>query len=155
MKLILSLAIFFFLVTNCIAQTNFVNKDNFSKIEMGMTLEKVEEVLGAPGQLDTTTIYIWPEKNLQAEWNGDKLTSYQTLHPNIKKGEVNGYEVLKEACKGDQGPMTHNQTYNDVVKLLGKEGQLPDWKRYIWWVTKYKKIKVSFRDGKAFESSMF
>ncbi len=135
------------------AQHSFVNGDDFININMGMTLEQVEEVLGVEGTLDTTIIYIWPDNNLQAEWTDGKLSSYQTYSP-MFEGE-NGYELMKEACKGPDGPMSNYLTYEEVIELIGTEGTIPDWIRYLWWVDEYTKIKVSFRDGKAFSSSKF
>ena len=153
MKNILSILIILFITTSLTAQPVYVNGDDYININMGMTLEQVEDVLGVEGTLDTTVIYIWPDNNLQAEWTGGKLSSYQTNSP-MFEGE-NGYELLKEACSGPDGPMSNYLSYEEVVELLGTEGEEPDWVRYIWWVNEYQKIRVSFRDGKAFESSKF
>jgi hypothetical protein len=120
---------------------------------MRMTLEQVEEVLGVEGTLDTTVIYIWPDNNLQAEWTDGKLSSYSSYKP-MFEGE-NGYELLKKACKGSDGPMTKYLSYEEVVELIGMGGEKPDWIRYLWWVDDYQKIKVSFRDGNAFSASKF
>ncbi len=124
-----------------IAQTKFVSEEDYRKVELGMTFEEAEKIFGVNGTLDTTVIYVWPENNLQVEWVEGKINSYSTSSTMLKEGEINGYEKLKEACAGPDGPMTHNQTYEDVVKLIGKEGQKPDWDRYLWWVNKYKKDK--------------
>ena len=51
--------------------------------------------------------------------------------------------------------MSYSKTYKEVVKLIGKEGQKPDWVRYVWWVNKYKKIKIVFKDGKVKSKEMF
>ena len=67
----------------------------------------------------------------------------------------NGYELLKEACAGSDGPMTNYLSYEEVIELIGTEGENPDWARYLWWVDEYQKIKVSFRDSKAFSASKF
>jgi len=139
--------------TSLLAQPVYVNGDNYVKINMGMTLEQVEEVLGVEGAFDTTVIYIWPENNLQAEWTDGKLSSYQSYSP-MFEGE-SGYELLKEACSGPDGPMSNYLSYEEVVELIGIEGEKPDWVRYIWWVNEFEKIKVSFRDGKAFSASKF
>lgn len=138
-----------------IAQTKFVTEEDYRKVELGMTYEEAEKIFGVKGTLDTTLIYIWPENNLQVEWVDGKISSYSTSSTMLKEGEVNGYEKLKEACNGPDGPMTHNQTYEEVVKLIGKEGQKPDWDRYIWWVNDYKKIKIVFKDGKVKSKQMF
>ena len=153
MKNYLSILIILFITTSLTAQPVYVNGDDYININMGMTLEQVEDVLGVEGTLDTTVIYIWPDNNLQAEWTGGKLSSYQTNSP-MFEGE-NGYELLKEACSGPDGPMSNYLSYEEVVELLGTEGEEPDWVRYIWWVNEYQKIRVSFRDGKSFESSKF
>jgi len=139
--------------TSILAQPNYVNGDDYININMGMTLEQIEEILGVAGTLDTTVIYIWPDNNLQAEWTEGKLSSYQTYSP-MFEGE-NGYELLKEACSGPDGPMSNYLSYEEVVELIGKEAEKPDWERYLWWVDEYEKIKVSFRDGKAFSASKF
>jgi len=89
------------------------------------------------------------------EWVDGKINSFSTTSAMLKEGQINGYEKLKETCTGPDGPMTINQTYEDVVKLIGKEGQKPDWVRYIWWVNKYKSIKIEFEDGKVKSKSMF
>ncbi|MDH3268238.1 MAG: hypothetical protein OEM46_05220 [Ignavibacteria bacterium] len=138
-----------------IAQTKFVTEEDYRKVESGMTFEEAEKIFGVEGTLDTTLIYLWPDNNLQVEWVEGKINSYSTSSTMFKKGEVNGYEKLKEACTGPDGPMTYNQTYEDVVKLIGKEGQKPEWVRYIWWVNEYKKIKIVFEDGKVNSKSMF
>lgn len=153
MKNFLSIIIILFITTSLTAQPVYVNGDDYININMGMTLEQVEEVLGVEGILDTTVIYIWPDNNLQAEWTDGKLSSYQTHSP-MFEGE-NGYELLKEACAGPDGPMSNYLSYEEVLELIGTEGEKPDWVRYIWWVDEYEKIKVSFRDGKAFEASKF
>jgi hypothetical protein len=153
MKNILMISIVLFSTITLFAQPVYVNGDDYININMGMTLEKVEEGLGVEGTLDTTIIYIWSDNNLQAEWIGGKLSSYQTHSP-MFEGE-NGYELLKAACTGPDGPMSNYLSYEEVVELLGTEGEEPDWVRYIWWVDEYQKIKVSFRDGKAFEASKF
>ena len=138
-----------------IAQTKFVNEKDYRKIDMGMNLEEVEKIFGVNGTLDTTLIYVWLDNNLQVEWVDGKINSYSTTSTMLKEGEVNGYEKLKEACKGPDGPMTYNKTYEEVVKLIGKEGQIPDWDRYLWWANKYKKIKIVFKDGKVKSKEMF
>ena len=120
-----------------------------------MTHGEAVKIFGVEGTLDTTLIYVWPDNNLQVEWVAGKINSYSTTSLLLKEGEINGYEKLKEACAGPDGPMTYNQTYEDVVKLIGKEGQKPDWVRYIWWVNKYKSIKIEFEDGKVKSKSMF
>jgi hypothetical protein len=138
-----------------IAQTKFVSEEVYRKVELGMTFDEAEKIFGVKGTLDTTLIYVWPENNLQVEWVNGKINSYSTTSAMLKEGEINGYEKLKEACTGPDGPMTHNQTYEDVVKLIGKEGQKPDWDRYLWWVNKYKKIKIVFKDGRVKSKEMF
>ena len=138
-----------------IAQTKFVNEKDYRKIDMGMNLEEVEKIFGVNGTLDTTLIYVWLDNNLQVEWVDGKINSYSTTSTMLKEGEVNGYEKLKEACNGPDGPMTYNKTYEEVVKLIGKEGQKPDWVRYLWWVNKYKKITIVFKDGKVNSKQMF
>jgi hypothetical protein len=138
-----------------IAQTKFVTKEDYRKVELGITYEEAEKIFGVKGTLDTTLIYVWPQNNLQVEWVEGKITSYSTTSAMLKEGEINGYEKLKEACNGPDGPMTYNQSYEDVVKLIGKEGQKPDWDRYLWWVNKYKKIKIVFKDGKVKSKEMF
>lgn len=138
-----------------IAQTKFVTEESYREVELGMTLDETEEIFGAEGILDTTLIYIWPDNNLQVEWVEGKIVSYSTTSSMLKEGESNGYDILKEACKGPEGPMTYNQTYEDVVKLLGKKGQKPDWDRYIWWVNEYKTIKIVFKDDKIISKQMF
>ena len=142
-----------FSTTFLLAQHTYVNGDDYININMGMTLEQVEEVLGVEGTLDTTVIYIWPDNNLQAEWTEGKLSSYSSYKP-MFEGE-NGYELLKEACAGSVGPMTNYLSYEEVIELIGTEGENPDWVRYLWWVDEYQKIKVSFRDSKAFSASKF
>jgi len=142
-----------FSTTFLLAQPTYVNGDDYININMGMTLEQVEEVLGVKGTLDTTVIYIWPDNNLQAEWTEGKLSSYSSYKP-MFEGE-NGYELLKEACAGSDGPMTNYLSYEEVIELIGTEGENPDWVRYLWWVDEYQKIKVSFRDSKAFSASKF
>ena len=153
MKKLLLHTIVFLFSTSLLAQPDFVNGDDYININMGMTLNQVEEVLAVEGTLDTTVIYIWPENNLQAEWTDGKLSSYSSYKP-MFEGE-NGYELLKEACSGSDGPMTNFLSYEEVVELIGTEGEKPDWVRYVWWVDDYQKIKVSFRDGKAFSASKF
>jgi len=138
-----------------IAQIKFVSEEDYRKVELGMSFEETENIFGVTGTLDTTLIYVWPENNLQVEWVEGKINSYSTTSAMLKEGEINGYEKLKEACAGANGPMTHNQTYEDVVKLIGKDGQKPDWDRYLWWVNKYKKIKIVFKDGKVKSKEMF
>ncbi len=138
-----------------IAQTKFVTKADYRKVELGITYEEAEKIFGVKGTLDTTLIYVWPQNNLQVEWVEGKITSYSTTSAMLKEGEINGYEKLKEACNGPDGPMTYNQSYEDVVKLICKEGQKPDWDRYLWWVNKYKKIKIVFKDGKVKSKEMF
>ena len=138
-----------------LAQTKFVNAKDYDNVKMGMTLEEAEEVFGVKGTLDTTLIYIWPENNLQVEWVDGKISTYSTTGGMLKDGAVNGYEKLKEACTGSNGPLTHSKTYEEVVKLIGKEGQKPDWARYIWWVDKYTTIKLVFKDGKVNSKEMF
>jgi hypothetical protein len=138
-----------------IAQTKFVNEKDYRKVDMGMNLEEVEKIFGVNGTLDTTLIYVWPDNNLQVEWVDGKINSYSTTSTMLKEGEVNGYEKLKEACKGPDGPMTYNKTYEEVVKLIGKKGQKPNWDRYLWWVNKFKKIKIVFKDGKVKSKEMF
>lgn len=138
-----------------IAQTKFVSEEDYRKVELGMSFEEAEKIFGINGTLDTTLIYVWPENNLQVEWVEGKIKSYSTTSAMLKEDEVNGYEKLKEACAGPDGPMTNNQTYEDVVKLIVKEGQKPDWDRYLWWVNKYKKIKIVFKDGKVKSKEMF
>jgi len=153
MKNILMISIVLFFTITLLAQPVYVNGDDYININMGMTLEQVEEVLGVEGTLDTTVIYIWPDNNLQAEWIDGKLSSYQSHSP-MFEGE-NGYELLKEACTGPDGPMSNYLSYEEVVELIGTEGEKPDWVRYIWWVDEYQNINVSFRDGKAFSASKF
>jgi len=138
-----------------IAQTKFVSEEDYRKVELGMTIDEAVKIFGVEGTLDTTLIYIWPDNNLQVEWVDGKINSFSTTSAMLKEGQINGYEKLKEACTGPDGPMTINQTYEDVVKLIGKEGQKPDWVRYIWWVNKYKSIKIEFEDGKVKSKSMF
>ena len=138
-----------------VAQTKFVTEDDYRKVELGMTYAEAEKIFGVKGTLDTTVIYVWPKNNLQVEWVQGKINSYSTTSAMLKEGEINGYEKLKEACAGPDGPMTYNQTYEDVVKLIGKEGQKPDWDRYLWWVNKFKKIKIVFQDGKVKSKEMF
>jgi len=138
-----------------IAQPKFVSEEDYRKVELGMTHGEAVKIFGVEGTLDTTLIYVWPDNNLQVEWVAGKINSYSTTSLLLKEGEINGYEKLKEACAGPDGPMTYNQTYEDVVKLIGKEGQKPDWVRYIWWVNKYKSIKIEFEDGKVKSKSMF
>ncbi len=139
--------------TSILAQPVYVNGDDYININIEMTLEQVEEVLGVEGTLDTTVIYIWPDNNLQVEWTEGKLSSYSSYKP-MFEGK-NGYELLKEACTGSDGPMTNYLSYEEVVELIGTEGEKPDWVRYLWWVDDYQKIKVSFRDDKAFSASKF
>ena len=149
--------IIFLTVSNVlsIAQTKFVTEEDYRKVELGMTYAETEKIFCTKGILDTTLIYVWPENNLQVEWVKGKINSYSTTSAMLKEGEINGYEKLKKACAGPDGPMTYNQTYEDVVKLIGKEGQKPDWDRYLWWVNKYKKIKIVFQDGKVKSKEMF
>lgn len=153
MKNFLLITLFLLSTISLIAQPTYVNGDDYIKINMGMTLNQVEEVLGVEGTLDTTVIYIWPDNNLQAEWTDGKLSSFSSYKP-MFEGE-NGYEKLKEACAGPDGPMSNYLSYKEVVELIGKEGEKPDWERYLWWVDEYTKIKVSFRDGKSFSASKF
>ena len=110
-----------------IAQTSFVSEESYRKVELGMTMEETEEIFGVKGTLDTTLIYIWPKNNLQVEWVNGKINSFSTTSTMLKKGQINGYEKLKKACAGPDGPMTYNQSYEEVVKLIGVEGQIPDW----------------------------
>ncbi|MGB5528830.1 MAG: hypothetical protein WBQ32_02585 [Ignavibacteriaceae bacterium] len=138
-----------------VAQTKFVSEEDYRKVELGMTFEDAENIFGVQGILDTTLIYIWPDNNLQVEWVEGKINSYSTSSTMLKDGEINGYETLKEACAGPEGPMSYSKTYEEVVKLIGKEGQKPDWDRYLWWVNKYKKIKIVFQDGKVKSKEMF
>jgi hypothetical protein len=155
MKVLVSIALALFYVSSVVAQTEFVTEESYRDIKLGMTLKETEEIFGVKGILDTTIIFIWPDNNLQVEWIKGKIVSYSTTSSMLKKGEANGYDILKEACSGPDGPMTNNQTYEDVVMLLGKEGQEPDWDRYLWWVDKYQKIKIVFKDGKAASKQMF
>ena len=138
-----------------VAQTKFVTEESYRDVELGMTLNEAEEIFGVEGILDTTLIYIWPDNNLQVEWVEGIIVSYSTTGSMLKEDEANGYDILKEACKGPKGPMTYNQTYVDVVKLLGKEGQEPNWDRYLWWVNEYKTIKIVFKDNKIISKQMF
>lgn len=154
MKLLLILILTISTVIS-IAQTKFVSEEDYRKVELGLTFEEAKKIFGVDGTLDTTLIIIWPENNLQVEWVKGKINSYSTTSAMLKEGEINGYEKLKEACAGTDGPMTHNQTYEDVAKLIGKEGQKPDWERYLWWVNKYKKIKIVFQHGKVKSKEMF
>ena len=153
MKNLLLLILSLIFTISLLAQPVYVNGDDYININMGMTLEQVEEVLGVEGTVDTTVIYIWPDNNLQVEWTEGKLSSYSSYKP-MFEGK-NGYELLKEACSGSDGPMTNFLSYEEVVELIGTEGEKPDWVRYVWWVDDYQKIKVSFRDGKAFSASKF
>jgi len=153
MKKLLLHSIVFLFSTSLLAQPNYVNGEDYININMGMTLEQVEEVLGVAGTLDTNVIYVWKDNNLQAEWTEGKLSSYQSYEP-MFEGK-NGYELLKEACAGPDGPMSNFLSYQEVVELLGTEGEKPDWVRYLWWVDEYEKIKVSCRDGKAFSAYKF
>ena len=155
MKILSLIFLLIISATLVVTQTKFVTEENYRKVELGMTFAEAEKIFGVKGTLDTTLIYIWPDNNLQVEWVEGKINSYSTSSTMLKKGEVNGYEKLKEACAGPDGPMTNNQTYEDVVKLIGKEGQIPDWDRYLWWVNKYKKIKIVFQDGKVKSKEMF
>ena len=84
-------------------------------------MQEAEKIFGVKGTLDTTVIYVWPENNLQVEWVKGKINSYSTTSAMLKEGEINGYEKLKEACAGPDGPMTHNQTYEEVVSSLEKK----------------------------------
>ena len=138
-----------------IAQTSFVSEKSYRKVELGMTLEETEKIFGVKGTLDTTLIYVWPENNLQVEWVNGKINSFSTTSAILKDGQINGYEKLKKACAGPDGPMTFNKSYEDVVKLIGVEGQRPDWVRYLWWVNKYKTIKIVFEKGKVKSKEMF
>jgi hypothetical protein len=138
-----------------IAQEKFVNEKDYRKVDLGMTFEEVEKIFGVEGTLDTTLIYIWPDNNLQVEWINGKINSYSTTSTMLKEGEINGYETLKEACNGPEGPMTYNKTYEEVVKLIGKEGQKPEWVRFLWWVNKYKKITIVFKNRKVNSKQMF
>ena len=138
-----------------IAQTKFVKESDYDNVKMGMTLEEAEKIFGVEGTLDTALIYIWPENNLQVEWVNGKINTYLTLGSMLKEGNVNGYEKLKEVCSGSNGPLTYSKTYAEVVKLIGKEGQKPDWVRYIWWVDKNTTIKLVFKDGKVNSKEMF
>ena len=153
MKNLLLLILSLIFTISLLAQPVYVNGDDYININMGMTLEQVEEVLGVEGTVDTTVIYTWPDNNLQVEWTEGKLSSYSSYKP-MFEGK-NGYELLKEACSGSDGPMTNFLSYEEVVELIGTEGEKPDWVRYVWWVDDYQKIKVSFRDGKAFSASKF
>jgi hypothetical protein len=155
MKTSIAIILCLFFIPLIVPQTNFVTEESYSKVELGMSLEEAERIFGVIGTLDTTMIYIWPENNLQVEWINGKIISYSTTSSMLKEGQANGYDILKEACKGPDGPMTYNQTYKDVVKLLGKEGQKPEWDRYIWWVTEYKTIKIVFKDDKIISKQMF
>ncbi len=153
MKILLLLILSLIFTISLLAQPDYVNGDDYININMGMTLSQVEEVLGVEGTLDTTVIYSWPDNNLQVEWTEGKLSSFSSYKP-MFEGK-NGYELLKEACSGSDGPMTNFLSYEEVVELIGTEGEKPGWVRYIWWVDEYQKIKVSFRDGKAFSASKF
>jgi hypothetical protein len=153
MKNLLLLILSLIFTISLLAQPDYVNGDDYININMGMTLSQVEDVLGVEGTLDTTVIYIWPDNNLQAEWTEGKLSSYSSYKP-MFEGK-NGYELLKEACSGSDGPMTNYLSYEEVVELIGTDGEKPDWVRYLWWVDDYQKIKVSFRDGKTFSASKF
>ena len=155
MKRFVIFILFSFIPFYSIAQKNFVSEKDYRKVDLGMTFEEVEKIFGVDGTLDTTLIYIWPDNNLQVEWVNGKINSYSTTSAMLKEGKVNGYEKLKEACKGPDGPMTYNKTYEEVVKLIGKEGQIPDWDRYLWWANKYKKIKIVFKNGKVKSKEMF
>lgn len=137
------------------AQTKLVSEKDYDNVKMGMTLEEAEKIFGVDGTLDTTLIYIWPENNLQVEWINGKINTYLTIGTMLKEGNVNGYEKLKEVCSGPDGPLTYSKTYAEVVKLIGKEGQKPDWVRYVWWVDKYTTIKLVFKDGKVNSKEMF
>jgi hypothetical protein len=137
------------------AQTKLVNEKDYDNVKMGMTLEEAEKIFGVEGTLDTTLIYIWPENNLQVEWINGKINTYLTIGTMLKEGNVNGYEKLKEVCSGPNGPLTYSKTYAEVVKLIGKEGQKPDWVRYVWWVDKYTTIKLIFKEGKVNSKEMF
>jgi hypothetical protein len=137
------------------AQTKFVSEEKYQKVEIGMRFEEVEKIFGVEGTLDTTVIYIWPENNLQVEWVQGKINSYSTTSAMLKEDQLNGYEKLKEACAGPEGALTYNKTYEEVVKLIGKEGQEPDWDRYIWWINEYKTIKIVFKAGKVKSKQMF
>ena len=138
-----------------IAQTKFVTEESYREVELGMSLKETEEIFGVQGIPDTTLIYIWPDNNLQVEWIEEKIVSYSTTGSMLKEGKLNGYDILKEACNGPEGPMSYNQTYGDVVKLLGKEGKKPEWDRYIWWVNEHKTIKIVFQDDKIISKQMF
>ena len=153
MKNLLLLILSLIFTISLLAQPDYVNGDDYININMGMTLSQVEEVLGVEGTLDTTVIYSWPDNNLQVEWTEGKLSSFSSYKP-MFEGK-NGYELLKEACSGSDGPMTNFLSYEEVVELIGTEGEKPDWVRYLWWVDDYQKIKVSFRDDKAFSASKF
>ncbi len=155
MKTLIGLILSLLLSSLIIPQTKFVTEDSYRKVELGMSLKETDKIFEVEGILDTTLIYIWPDNNLQVEWINGKIISYSTTSSMLKEGEANGYDMLKEACNGPDGPMTYNQTYEDVVKLLGKEGQKPEWDRYIWRVNEYKTIKIDFKNDKIISKQMF
>ena len=155
MKLLLISILLIMSTVLSIAQSKFVNEKDYDNVKMGMTLEEAEKIFGVKGTLDTTLIYIWPDNNLQVEWVNGKINTYLTAGTSIKEGNFNGYEKLKEACSGPDGPLTYSKTYEEVVKLIGKEGQKPDWVRYVWWVDKYTTIKLIFKEGKVNSKEMF
>jgi hypothetical protein len=139
MKQFIPFILLSFLISGILAQEEFVNRDDYQKIEQGMTYDEVVELLGQEGTLDSTEAYIWKDENLLVEWKDGNMLSFSTAglaqkeNPNQRK----------------------NLSYEDVVKLIGKEGEKPDKVRYLWPVSAYQKIRVEFRDEEVISKAMY
>jgi hypothetical protein len=156
MKRLLTFFIFMFFIAGIIAQEEFVNRDDYQKIEQGMTYREVVDILGQEGTIDSTIAYVWKDENLQVEWKDGRMSSFSTAGLPQQDSAVNGYAMVNEASKDPEKPFERkNLSYKDIVKLIGKPGEKSDKVRYLWPVSAYQKLRIEFRDGKVISKAMY
>ncbi len=88
--ILLLLAVFLLGVSAC--EKYRLNKDNFDKIEVGMTQEKVQSILGPPTESSSVDIAGFSGTNSAWKWDGNTI-SIQFL---------NGKVVAKQLSMGVQ-----------------------------------------------------
>jgi hypothetical protein len=137
-----------------------LSMDKFNKIELGMSYDKVKEVMGSEGN-QTSMNKSGSFESASYDWKGDK---YARISVRITNGELT-YKSQSGLTPGsgtadiDQAKFNKlniGMSYDEVKGIIGSEGEMTSLMKiakttstsYRWKGEKYSNIFINFRDDK-------
>jgi hypothetical protein len=142
------------------ASSGDVSMDKFNKIELGMSYDKVKEIMGSEGN-QTGMNKSGSYESASYDWKGDKFARISVRFTNgeLTYKSQSGLTPPSGTADIDQAKFNKlniGMSYDEVKAILGSDGEMTSIMKiakttsasYRWKGEKYSNIFASFRDDK-------